>query len=62
MIIRAKATSKKVFSIDIDLLAQLTSTNQPLVIDLPLPNGKFIPFKLTSTTVMSRELAEKCPY
>ncbi len=59
--VNAKATSKKVFDIDIDLLAQLTSTNQPLVIDLPLPNGKFIPFKLTSTTVMSRELAEKYP-
>ncbi len=59
--LNAKATNKATFTIDFASLAQLTSTNKSFLIDLPLPNGEFTQFKLTSSPVMSKELAEKYP-
>lgn len=60
-LINGKALNKKIFNINIALLEQLTRNNKSLFIDLPLPNGSFAQFKLTSSVVMSSELAEKYP-
>jgi hypothetical protein len=56
-----KSVNKKTFDINIAELEQLTRDNKTLIIDLPLPTGEFAQFKLTPSTVMSVELAEKYP-
>jgi hypothetical protein len=56
-----KSVNKKTFDINIAELEQLTRDNKTLIIDLPLPTGEFTQFKLTASTVMSSELAEKYP-
>ena len=60
-LINGKASDKKTFDINIAELEQLTRDNKSFLIDLPLPNGEFVQFKLTSSTVMSSELADKYP-
>jgi len=56
-----KSVNKKTFAINIAELEQLTRDNKTLIIDLPLPTGEFAQFKLTASTIMSGELAEKYP-
>ncbi|KGJ92257.1 reprolysin-like metallopeptidase [Colwellia psychrerythraea] len=60
-LINGKASDKKTFDINIAELEQLTRNNKSLLIDLPLPDGEFVQFKLSSSTIMSSELAEKYP-
>ena len=55
------SVNKKTFDINIAELEQLTRDNKTLIIDLPLPTGAFAQFKLTASTIMSGELAEKYP-
>ncbi|MCJ8294255.1 MAG: M12 family metallo-peptidase [Colwellia sp.] len=60
-LINGKASGKKTFDINIAELEQLTRDNKSLLIDLPLPDGGFVQFKLNSSAVMSSELADKYP-
>jgi len=60
-LINGKSFNNKTFDIDIALLEQLTRESKSLLIDLPLPDGRFVQFKLTPSVVMSNELAEKYP-
>ncbi len=59
--LNSRVKNKKSFLIDIHLLEQSLQSNSPVKVDLPLPNGKFVTFKLSPTAVMSEELAEKYP-
>ncbi len=60
-LLNSKASGKKTFDINIAELEQLTRDNKSLLIDLPLPNGGFVQFKLSYSAVMSDELADKYP-
>lgn len=60
-LLNGSAVNAKKFDINIAELEQLTRDNKSLLIDLPLPNGGFTRFKLTSSAVMNNELAEKYP-
>ncbi len=57
----SKAESGLYFDIDVTLLEQKLTNSENLLIDLPLPDGSFAKFKLTSSQVMHPELAAKYP-
>lgn len=59
--INSKAAANKRYRVDIDLLTQLSQNQQQLLVDLPLPNGRFVTFKLTASSIMAEELAAKYP-
>ena len=59
--INSKATSGLYFDVDIALLEQQLLNNNTILLDLPLPDGSYAKFELTSSQVMHPELAAKYP-
>ena len=57
----SKASSGLYFDVDFALLQQQLLDNGDIVLDLPLPDGSYATFKLTSSRVMHPELAAKYP-
>ena len=60
-LINGKASNRKTFEVNITELAQLTRDKKSLLIDLPLPNGEFVQFRLSTSVVMTKALADKYP-
>jgi hypothetical protein len=60
-LINGKASNRKTFEVNITELAQLTRDKKSLLIDLPLPNGEFAQFRLSTSVVMTKALADKYP-
>ena len=59
--INSKATAGLYFDIDITSLEQQLLNNNTLLVDLPLPDGRYVKFELTASQVMHPELAAKYP-
>ncbi|NQZ86378.1 MAG: cadherin-like domain-containing protein [Colwellia sp.] len=57
----SRANKGKSFNLNIELLEQVLGNQETITIDLPLPNGQFSTFKLTTSSVMNSELAAKYP-
>ena len=59
--INSQAKSSLYFDVDIDLLERQLLTNDSVIIDLPLPNGEYVRYRLTPSKVMHPALALKYP-
>lgn len=59
--VNSKATSGLNFEVDISVLEQQLLNNDRILVDLPLPDGRFAKFELTASQVMHPELAAKYP-
>ncbi|NQY65421.1 MAG: cadherin-like domain-containing protein [Alteromonadaceae bacterium] len=59
--INSKASKKRSFIINYDLLAARLTHVDSVIISLPIPDGSFADFQLTYSPVMALELAEKHP-
>jgi hypothetical protein len=59
--INSKAKFGLYFDVDITLLEQKLTNSESVLIDLPLPDGRFAEFKLTASQVMHPDLAAKYP-
>ncbi len=59
--LNSKASKQQSFSLNVDLLDQVLTTGESIIVHLPLPDGSFSAFKLTPSSVMSSELAAKYP-
>jgi hypothetical protein len=55
------ATADKSYALNINLLEQLLGDDEIIVMELPLPNGQFVSFKLSASQIMNSELAVKYP-
>lgn len=59
--INSNAATGLYFDVDINLLQQQLLTQDFIVLDLPLPDGKYVTYQLTPSRVMHPELAAKYP-
>ncbi|MGB2742422.1 MAG: reprolysin-like metallopeptidase [Cognaticolwellia sp.] len=59
--INSNAATGLYFDVDINVLQQQLLTQDFTIIDLPLPDGKYVTYQLTPSRVMHPELAAKYP-
>ena len=59
--VNSLASHSSQFFLNIVALTQRLQNKLPITMSLPLPNGRFVDFKLTHSTIMPLELAEKYP-
>jgi reprolysin-like metallo-peptidase family M12B/Big-like domain-containing protein len=57
----SKAKYSTSFELNISLLEQRLTTDETIIVSIPLPNGQFVKFKLTPALVMAPSLAQKYP-
>ncbi|PCI62191.1 MAG: hypothetical protein COB35_04435 [Gammaproteobacteria bacterium] len=60
-LLNSRVSKAKTFVLNIAELEQLLLHNDVIVVNLPLPDGRFVPFQLTSSPIMAKELANKYP-
>lgn len=59
--LNSKASKSSLYRIDITQFESQLYNHEQVLVDLPLPDGRFVTFKLTRSNVMSPELAQKYP-